>query len=131
MTLAEILRKKADGLQPKIDRCFAQRLTNTRKRAEEDAHQRREGNTLKTIQAVMRRMADLHEAGTCPDALKPWKDITVIGTAVRVVRSAMEHLRLLPHAPQDGGADAGVGRLPRSHREPLLPPHAGAQRRPR
>jgi len=88
MTLAEILRKKADGLQPKIDHCFAQRLTNTRKRAEEDAHQRREGNTLKTIQAVMRRMADLHEAGTCPDALKPWKDITVIGTAVRVVRSA-------------------------------------------
>ena len=88
MTLAEILRKKADGLQPKIDHCFAQRLTNTRKRAEEDAHQRREGNTLKTIQAVMRRMADLHEAGTCPDAIKPWKDITVIGTAVRVVRSA-------------------------------------------
>jgi 16S rRNA G1207 methylase RsmC len=88
MTLAEILRKKADGLQPKIDHCFAQRLTNTRKRAEEDAHQRREGNTLKTIQAVMRRMADLQEAGTCPDALKPWKDITVIGTAVRVVRSA-------------------------------------------
>ena len=88
MTRSETLRKKADGLQPKVDHCFRQRQTNTRKRAEEDAYQRREGTTLQAIQAVMRKMADLHDAGECPAAIRDWKDITVIGTAVRVVRSA-------------------------------------------
>ena len=88
MTIADTLRKKADGLQKKIDHCFHERLTNTRKRAEEDAHQRREGNTLKATQDVMRKLADLHEARACPAAVKDWRHTTEIETAVRVVKNA-------------------------------------------
>jgi hypothetical protein len=88
VTIAEILRNKADGLQKKIDHCFAPRLTNTRKRAEEAAHQRREGQTLKATQDVMRQVAKMHEDGTCPGPLRPWRHITEFQTAVSVVRSA-------------------------------------------
>ncbi len=88
MPIADTLRTKADKLQPKIDHCFRDRLTNTRKRAEEDAHQRREGHTLKAVQDVMRRAADLHEAKACPKELADWKDTSKFEIAVRTVRSA-------------------------------------------
>jgi hypothetical protein len=40
------------------------------------------------VQAAVRQIAELRDARKCPQPLKNWKDVTVIETAVRVVRNA-------------------------------------------
>lgn len=81
MRIAEVLRSKAASLQAKIDRHMD----------DENERVRRDGITLKTVQSVMLRAAELHDAGKCPRSIAAWKDVTKFENAVRVVRTAERH----------------------------------------
>lgn len=63
------LRAMADKMQGEIDGKFADRLTNTPKRAREAQSARLDGYRLQRTQSAMRKLADLHEAGTISDLL--------------------------------------------------------------
>jgi hypothetical protein len=66
MNIAERLRGKADGLQPKIDHLAAPRLVNTRKRRQEDEGRQRDLRKLRATQTVMRVLADMSDNGGMP-----------------------------------------------------------------
>jgi hypothetical protein len=78
MTVAQILRKRADGLALKI-RSLSKAT---------DERSRREAATLTAVESAVRRLADLNERNECPQALRGVKEIATIETAVRVVRNA-------------------------------------------
>lgn len=63
---AEKFRKLAAGMQKTIDQKFADRLTNTHKRAQEDAYQREEGRRLQKVQASLLKLVEGWEQGTLP-----------------------------------------------------------------
>lgn len=65
----EKLRKIADNMQSLIDNKLGDRLTNTPKRQQEAGRARQEGARLKRTQTVLRKLADLHEAGEISDSL--------------------------------------------------------------
>ncbi|WP_434307636.1 methyltransferase [Clostridium botulinum] len=60
---AEKLKKVADNMQKEIDNKFADRLTNTARRANMAANAEREGEYLKNIQSIMYNVADIIESG--------------------------------------------------------------------
>lgn len=62
--IAERLRGTAKGMQKTIDsKRNDNRLTNTHKRATEDAHARNEADKLERLQGIMNRIADAIESG--------------------------------------------------------------------
>ncbi|MFH7241752.1 MAG: LPD29 domain-containing protein [Spirulina sp.] len=61
---ATSFRAMADKMQAQIDHKLADRLTNTRKRAEEAAAMRRSGYHLQHIQAILRAIADQCDTGS-------------------------------------------------------------------
>jgi hypothetical protein len=60
---AERLRTLADNMQKSIDGKYADRLTNTYRRANQAAYAAKEGDYLTRIQSIMRNIADAIEAG--------------------------------------------------------------------
>lgn len=66
---ADKLRKLADSCQGAIDKGLADRLTNTAKRIKQAAQARQEAHHWQRVQAVALKLADLHDAGQCPDML--------------------------------------------------------------
>lgn len=67
---ADKLRGLADKLQADIDHKLGDRLTNTPKRQREAASARHEGARLQRTQQALRALANHHDAGTVPDALR-------------------------------------------------------------
>ncbi|MGH6780979.1 MAG: hypothetical protein ACREB5_02595, partial [Sphingomonadaceae bacterium] len=67
--IATKLRTIADGMSKDIADKFRDRLTNTPKRQREAASARLDGYQFQRAQAGLRKLADLHEAGTVPKAL--------------------------------------------------------------
>lgn len=67
--IAEKLRTIAEGMSKDIGDKFRDRLTNTPKRQREAASARLDGYQLQRAQVGLRKLADLHEAGTAPKAL--------------------------------------------------------------
>lgn len=82
--IAHKFRASADSLQSRIDACFADRETNTPKRARQAAEKRNEGATYERGQAMLRALADCCEAGTLPAVLAG------INSRAAVVRLAKE-----------------------------------------
>jgi protein-L-isoaspartate O-methyltransferase len=66
---ADKLRKVAESFQKRIDFCFADRLTNTHKRAREAEHFRKEGAGLRLCQNLALKLAEKHEDGSIPGFL--------------------------------------------------------------
>jgi len=126
MTIAQALRQKAESLQKKTDHCFRERLTNTHKRAEEDAAHRREGYTLKATQEIMRKLADMHEAGTCPEPVRTWRHIADVENAVRAVRSAERQKE--EYGDRDGKCLARLSEEQKIVRTMMQPPDPKAER---
>jgi protein-L-isoaspartate O-methyltransferase len=56
-------------MQSKVDSCFADRPSNTPKRARQAAEKRNEGAELERAQAILRALADCHDRGTVPAIL--------------------------------------------------------------
>lgn len=79
-------RASADRLQAKIDHRLRQRLTNTRKRKEEDEHARREGRTLEAVQTALRKLADQWDAETVNDRLRTFTSMAQVEQSVRIVK---------------------------------------------
>jgi len=100
MNTSTSLRKKADALQPKIDNCLRERLTNTRKRAQEDQHMRREGRTLQTMQEVLRKVADLHDSRALPDIFQAIRYVSDVDVPVRGLLFCDREREEYPNAPQ-------------------------------
>jgi hypothetical protein len=67
--IADKLRTMADALQASIDDKFRDRRNNTPKQQREAQSARLDGYRLERTQKAMRRLADLHEAGTVPPTL--------------------------------------------------------------
>lgn len=68
--MAAKLSTLADNLQGAIDRCFADRQTNTPKRMREAQSQRLEGMRLERTRDGLRALAAHHEAGSVPAILQ-------------------------------------------------------------
>lgn len=66
---ADKLRTLADGMADAVAACFARRDTNTPKRARQAAEKRNDGVELERAQAILRALADAHDAGTVPALL--------------------------------------------------------------
>jgi hypothetical protein len=66
---ADKLRKVAESFQKRIDFCFADRQTNTHKRAREAEHFRKEGAGLRLCQNLALKLAEKHEDGSIPGFL--------------------------------------------------------------
>lgn len=87
---AERLRALADGMQGKIDSCFADRLANTPKRQRQAGDARNEGERLKRTQQGLRALADHHEAGTVPPVLAT---VTTKAAAYELAAAEMDRSR--------------------------------------
>lgn len=70
---ADKFRTLADAMQKGIDNKFADRQTNTPKRACQAASQRNDGQHLQRTQAALRALADGHDGGTLPGCLASLK----------------------------------------------------------
>lgn len=82
------LNTLADKLQPQIDHKFADRLANTPKRAREAASARLDGLHLERTQRALRKLAELHAAGTVPEILAR---VTTKTAAHELTRAEMKH----------------------------------------
>ena len=71
--LADKFNKLAEGLQSKIDNCFADRLTNTPRRLKQANQARNEGEKLDRTQKALLALSKLHAAGNVPNELKSIK----------------------------------------------------------
>lgn len=69
LKIAAKLRQAAAGLESKIADKFKDRLTNTRKRANQDEQARMDGRGLQQRQNILNVLANMHEAGTIPPHL--------------------------------------------------------------
>lgn len=67
--VADKLRELADGMADAVADCFRPRDTNTPKKARQAAEKRNDGVELERAQAIMRALADAHDAGTVPACL--------------------------------------------------------------
>ena len=101
--VAAKLRAMADGMQKEIDGKFADRLANTPKRQRQAQSARMEGEHLKRAQTAMRALADRHDAGTVPDALR---GVTTKTALIDLARSEIEH----KGGYYDAGRDTGKPR---------------------
>ena len=82
--IAESLREKADNLQPKIanlTRPMTQR--HTVKRYSQYCDRMLDGENLERVQVVLRRLADLHEAGSCPEPIAHLRAVSHLEPLVR------------------------------------------------
>lgn len=68
--LAQKLNKLADGMQVKIDDSFRDRPTHTAKMMAQARHSELEGHRLTRTQAVLRKLAQLHDTGQVPSLLQ-------------------------------------------------------------
>tara|TARA_R110001592_G_scaffold182549_1_gene425859 strand:+ start:14661 stop:16475 length:1815 start_codon:yes stop_codon:yes gene_type:complete len=76
--LADKFNKLAEGLQSKIDNCFADRLTNTPRRLKQANQARNEGEKLDRTQKALLALSKLHAAGNVPNELKSIKSKSAI-----------------------------------------------------
>lgn len=88
MTLADKFRQAADSLQRKINDCYADRPSNTPKRARQAAQKRNEGQELERGQAMLRALADLHDSGTVPPVLA---NLTTRAAVLRLAREEADY----------------------------------------
>ena len=82
---AEKLRGLAEGMQGAIDSKFAERRTNTPKRAREAQSAWNDGYHLKRTQAALLALSDAWEAGTVPDVLAGTKSKTAVHELTRTI----------------------------------------------
>lgn len=68
--IGDKLRTLANAMQGEIDRDLGDRLANTPKRQRQAAQARLNGRMLRRAQKGLRVLADHHDAGTVPDALR-------------------------------------------------------------
>lgn len=99
--VADKLRDMADRLQRDIDAKNGPRLTNTPKRQREAATARHEGDRLQRVQQAARALADHHEAGTVPAALRG------VTTKAALYDLARSHIDTRNAGYYDAGIDTG------------------------
>ena len=85
--VADKLRTLADGMQAAIDGKFADRRTNTPKQQRQAAVARQDGTELERAQAIMRALADHHDAGTVPPILA---GVTTKAAAVELAKEEID-----------------------------------------
>lgn len=94
------LRALADGMESAIADKFADRRANTPKRQRQAQAARIDGAHLKRTQAALRALADRHDAGAVPDALR--------GVTTKAAVSDLARSRVVYSGGYyDGGRDTG------------------------
>ncbi len=99
--IATKLTEQADKLQPAIDAKLADRQTNTPKRMGQAAQARLEGFRLQRTQTVLRRLAALHIAGTCPP------DLAAIKIKAQVYDRMRAEVTIVPNGYHTYHAETG------------------------